>query len=771
MGIKSLCLVHCSIADPETHLLYPPFKFWLSIAFLAFVFSWYQSSIAAVLFTPSPHPSNSLPYLSEVFLGREREIRMVQNLLNFDQSPTQVVSIVGAPGVGKSALAISVGHKMAEKGVAVHYVNMYEVSSNQALVERILISANHTHDTHCTKLTEITLQQWTRTLVTNTLLILDNSDDILHRQQSDFQSLVKSLLRSSKRVKVLITAKQTTAFLGNFQEVRLQSFTDRQAVSLLQSIAKNLTLIESKTIANLVGHMPLALQVVGTLMNRPLSAQERSSIVQQLKAEPILVLSPPELAASEQVQTSINVSYRYLQPEQQRCTRLLANFPGSFDLKAADVILDGLALYNHSTTNAASCTRVLMWRFLLEYNQRTKRYQFPRLIKEFLCYTQKHLPTGEADTQEFTRQFVSYYLGMLNDLLVEARHNITTFHIIDLERHNFEHAFESVDDVIKTENTSFNLNLIPFSSFLDHVRSLLNSSTNTLVLHILQRHYYHYSEDVFEELKLPLEDTAEENIENFQNVMLQFDLYYNQIVGEIGIKKCFKLYVSLLITWSKLVKRFQGAENAKRILLARKRRIDELHSTSGGRQMDAYYVKFYSTLAHNYLLLKQHKQFMHSWQKILWLRKTLAPCEHCRCSTVHFGLAFYGMGDYERSILFLEQARLSKQGSPTTRARLLMVLHSARTKLGQLALAQEIVEGVPGIDLLTEFNALLNNGISELNYREFIMLYSFYTSIGYRMEATLSNAAIQLFVKTRYYERKLPKFPEQFRTPAMGTGN
>ena len=90
------------------------------------------------------------------------------------------------------------------------------------------------------------------------------------------------------------------------------------------------------TIAKLVGNVPLALQVVGKILN------ERSveSVIKQLQTDHISTLSPKDLPSEDRVVTSLNISYGYFTPENQRCARLLANFPGSSDETAAIAILN-----------------------------------------------------------------------------------------------------------------------------------------------------------------------------------------------------------------------------------------------------------------------------------------------------------------------------------------------------------------------------------------------------------------------------------------------
>ena len=158
----------------------------------------------------------------EPLIGREKETKTILKWLEFRDSLVQVVSIVGGPGVGKSALAVTVGHKLIQQGITVCYVDMYNVSG------RIQISKY--------------LQESAKQVRHPTLLILDNSDHYIHTQKMEFQNLVLS--HKYHFVKILITSQISipVTFSGNnFEEYHLQKLDKEQAKILLQQNIKGLT--------------------------------------------------------------------------------------------------------------------------------------------------------------------------------------------------------------------------------------------------------------------------------------------------------------------------------------------------------------------------------------------------------------------------------------------------------------------------------------------------------------------------------------------------
>ena len=292
--------------------------------------------------------------------------------VNFDFLDTRIINIVGSPGFGKSTVAIHVGHHMVDRGVVVHYVNMMEFPSmqvKQVLAEKLLESAEISFKNVSF---EKLLHRWARKLSYNTLIILDNCDDTLHHQKEEFQEAVEKLLMSSLELKILMTSREITMHLEEFWLYKLHELSPQAAWELLdRKVDKRLTVVEKESIANLTGNVPLALQIIGSLLTQPY-APKPSVIIDELRRQPIATLSPKQLPVSKQVNTSVSLSYQYLTHQLQKIGRYLANFPGSFGEADACAVLHHFAR-NPSATHKYLLTSMseLVQRSLLEYNRRT----------------------------------------------------------------------------------------------------------------------------------------------------------------------------------------------------------------------------------------------------------------------------------------------------------------------------------------------------------------------------------------------------------------
>ena len=120
---------------------------------------------------PNIHPSKSLPSPFEHFIGREKEMDDLIQLLAFDTSNIRGVSVVGLPGVGKSTLAIHTGRRMEKRGMVIHYVDLYQVHDIYSAKSNILRGV----DFHAEFALNDPVLVWARSVGTQTILILMTS--------------------------------------------------------------------------------------------------------------------------------------------------------------------------------------------------------------------------------------------------------------------------------------------------------------------------------------------------------------------------------------------------------------------------------------------------------------------------------------------------------------------------------------------------------------------------------------------------------------------
>ena len=78
----------------------------------------------------------SLPSMVPNFTGRQREVQEIIGQVTSES--TQLVSIWGSPGFGKTSVAIAVGHALQSQGLPVYWVSLRGLQSKVDLTSKFL---------------------------------------------------------------------------------------------------------------------------------------------------------------------------------------------------------------------------------------------------------------------------------------------------------------------------------------------------------------------------------------------------------------------------------------------------------------------------------------------------------------------------------------------------------------------------------------------------------------------------------------------------------
>ena len=664
--------------------------------------------------------SRTLPYISGTFVGRKTELNDILQLLDFDQSDTRVVSIDGPPGFGKSTLAIKVGHQMVRKGTNVLYINMLEVSTMQVLAEKVCKGA----DIVIRKVVKIErMFRWARDLNYNTLLILDNCDDILQTHKDDFQQVIQTLVETSPIIKVLMTSRHKATLLDDsYDRYSLHELSHHSACQLLEATVKG-NKLDSDTrgvIANLTGNVPLALRVIGSLLNQPVPPRPET-IIKELMQKPIQALSPEELPEHHQVFASIYLSYKHLHLYDKLCGQFLAYFPGSFDKVAALHVMQIPPNEKFSPTDyvyTALCLRELVQRSLLGYNQRTEHFEFHRLIKEFFLFI-SHIKGNSDDIQRtFNVNFQSHFAHRLSELSSQfSLSHKFTLGALDTEKHNIKH-------------------------FLRGTIHHLELSNSVKVISALVAGL----DESFLECRFSTEE-----LYNVTKSAVNFLKRHEQIL-DLDASMHFKFFVKLVCHWAFFEKELEGISSGLRVLTSHEHNINDLYAKAD-KNFAAQYIAFYSKLSLYYENLGLHHQVPRCHEKILETTDSLKDCQPGWCNYYEIGVSYLKAGDNHQGVKYLElsihQRFFTRDG--LLRAHDLTWLHDGYTRIGATAKAEQVVD-----ELIALLPAVLQHDVTMQNKDYFEDLIKFYLGVGKSQEAgVLLEKILQLLMEL--HETKDPK--------------
>lgn len=352
---------------------------------------------------PSVIPSQ-LPLDIPDFVGRVAPCARITGLLS---GPTPIV-ISGSPGIGKTALAVHVGHAVRDqfpdgqlyinlRGFAIgsplspvqvlsQFLRSLGVPPEQIPVERSAMA-----------------ERYQRELAgRSVLVVLDNA---VSSEQ------LRELLPQSERCAVLITSRFKLDDLPESHQIFLGALSPSEAHTLLASILSHLTNeqdFDTQTInelASLCAYLPLALRIAAANVSTSLRG-DLTNQVSDLYVEDLLSMLQVTGDQQAAVRATFDLSYHKLDASTQELFRHLGAFPGpEFDTAV------GAALLNTSTTSVRPLfARLTDGNLIQEFGPH--RYQFHDLMRLYAAELLDRLDTDEQRKQALDR-LVDFYLSSL----------------------------------------------------------------------------------------------------------------------------------------------------------------------------------------------------------------------------------------------------------------------------------------------------------------------------------------------------------------------
>ena len=615
--------------------------------------------------------SSSLPYPSDHFFGREKEVSHVIHL--FDNKT--IVDIYGSPGFGKSTLAIHVGHHMLEKGFMVYYVNLDECPKNgvqQFIAERVMNSDQQE------KLDFNKFLQWVRgrSLFYN-LIILDNCDEVLQSQKGDLQSTVEKTVANSQSFKFLITSREATSYIGRFEAYKLHELSKEAACDLLQhkipsGIDSNFS--QREELAELTGNVPLALQIIGSLLRLPtLASPAVVTVIEELKKEPILTLSPKEINQKNTINASFSLSYKYLSVKEKRIGQLLSNFPGSFDMEACVYIITHVFQNKPRTDIIRNAVKVLVQRSLLEFDDEQRRYHFHNLIREYFFEKQKlALALNKADL--FINHFQMYFFGLLKN--ASDNYSSQSFKkslaTLDKERHNFLQLFKDLES--GSIRCDLKLVVSTLVSAIDGALLMCRFSY-TDMLHIIENTITYLKSKVGDKQLISTSVGWKESYLTLIYHLINFHKKVNSSEHALEVYEQFKESVESTID--------DGSLGTIRVLT----QISELYLKIGRHDISAYYYT---------LVIQVTKDILTSCGDLL-----------LHCSYMKYANYFRRVDELEKAAHYFNLSLTVENHTTYIRIQSMFHLHEMYARLNQQENADETLESI--VSLLPELSELPHN--------------------------------------------------------------
>ncbi len=302
---------------------------------------------------PSRHAAprvNTLPNPATAFIGREREVKVVQDLLL--SKDVRLVTLTGPGGIGKSRLALKVANEVSESfDGGTCFVPLAAVS-DASLIPSILAQALGIRETG-RPVSIQSLKEYLHDLRSNLLLFFDNFEHMLSAAP-----VIAELITATQKLRVLVTSRAPLHIYGE-QEFPvpalalpdLQQGTSREILSQNPAIAlfmaravaikPNFALTDENargvaTICTRLDGLPLAIELAAARIKLLSPSAMQSRLESSLQ---LLTGGAKDLPMRQQtLRATMDWSYDLLSPAEQTLFRRLSVFVGGCTLEGVEAV-------------------------------------------------------------------------------------------------------------------------------------------------------------------------------------------------------------------------------------------------------------------------------------------------------------------------------------------------------------------------------------------------------------------------------------------------
>ena len=380
----------------------------------------------------STPPSHNLPLQLSSFIGREKEQKAIAKLI----AANRLVTLIGTGGIGKTSLALQVGHKLLpEYADGVWFVALDSLS-DPALVPQTVAAVFDIRERSDKPILELL----THSLSTkNALLILDNSEHLLDA----CAQLITALLQACPGLKILATSREPLAMAGeatyripslSIPEKRQASLEKLSEYEAVRMFAERAALVQSafqltkenieavSAICRKVDGIPLAIELAAARVN----ILQVDEILHQLEESFHLLANQSRTTSPrhQTLQASMDWSWGLLDETERVFLRQLSIFAGGWTLDAAQAVCDG---------NVLELTSALVKKSLIVVQQTRHgtRYRFHEIVRQYA--SQKLMESGDKN------RLHTWHLGYFLSLAEQAELGLRGSSLVDwMERLNEE---------------------------------------------------------------------------------------------------------------------------------------------------------------------------------------------------------------------------------------------------------------------------------------------------------------------------------------------
>ena len=342
--------------------------------------------------------STGLPPKPEVFVNREQEqFNIINSLTTSGPNHSRIVTVTGAPGHGKSALATVCGYTLHDMGMRVRHVDLRSARTEEDIIKYILDVLGFTRS----KSTRNELISKVKKEYSVVILILDNADyfTLSNEDMKDkFNNLMDLILENSHGIHIIITTQYKLKFTDSVRgHIPVHNLTEHHSLEFINTCNPQIPHQQALLLVTYTDGIPLALTILSSLIQDQ-EGPSIEDILTDLSSDPLHTLSPENF--DKRLTKVLSIATDYLSENDRMCFVIITHFPSSFTPGAGNAIL------RHFATDVG-CLSHLKHRSLLEYNPNIKRYHILHLLR-LHGYNLRGIFQRQA---EFNLTFAQHYMS------------------------------------------------------------------------------------------------------------------------------------------------------------------------------------------------------------------------------------------------------------------------------------------------------------------------------------------------------------------------
>ena len=277
-----------------------------------------------------------LPTLTSKFTGRNEDCEEITTKLTFNDDDNRICLVVAPPGFGKTETATAVGYMMKDQGNNILYFSLRNVKLMTTAAKNMLETIGIPVGGH--PIWQIT--QHLQSLLKQTVLILDNAEDLQNGDGSLFSQFLEAICKNARNLVTLITSRICLSKRGahfDILVVPLKPLTDEQSLVFLKIY--NVEDLWAKRFSqfNVCGGVPLLLKITASFLTQSgtIDPVELHRNLQKCKDKFLMSMHPD----IQDLQCHLGVFYNYLPPYIKKALSCLAAFPTVFTKREAKIVL------------------------------------------------------------------------------------------------------------------------------------------------------------------------------------------------------------------------------------------------------------------------------------------------------------------------------------------------------------------------------------------------------------------------------------------------